>query len=100
MLVALVLLLAADNPLGEPSMTALWAAPMIGLLGITVMTLTVVYGVSHMPIHRSAIILLFEIIVGAVSSQLLTNEVISLHEWLGGALVMLAAFLSAKKQAG
>ncbi len=100
MLVALVLLLISDSPLAEPSLAALLAAPIIGIVGITVMTLTVVYGVSHMPIHRSAIILLFEIIVGAASSQLLTNEVISLQEWLGGALVMLAAFLSAKKQAG
>ncbi len=100
MLVALILLLIFAHPLGEPSTAALLAAPVIGLLGITVMTLAVVYGVSHMPIHRSAIILLFEIIIGAVSSQLLTSEVISLQEWIGGALVMLAAFLSAKKQVG
>ncbi len=100
MLVALVLLVVFAQPLGEPSMSALLAAPLIGVVGITVMTLSVVYGVSHMPIHRSAIILLFEIIAGAVSSQLLTSEVISLQEWIGGALVMLAAFLSAKKQAG
>lgn len=99
-LVALFLLLVSANPLGEPSLAALLAAPLIGLLGITIMTFSVIYGVSHMPLHRSAVILLFEIIVGAVSSQLLTSEVISLQEWIGGALVMLAAFLSAKKQAG
>ncbi len=98
MLVALVLLLFSANPIGEPSLAALLAAPAIGLLGITIMTFSVIYGVSHMPLHRSAVILLFEIIVGAVSSQLLTSEVISLQEWIGGALVMLAAFLSAKKQ--
>ncbi len=98
MLVAILLLLVSASPLGEPSLVALLAAPVIGILGITVMTFTVIYGVSHMPLHRSAIILLFEIIVGAVSSQLLTSEVITLHEWIGGALVMLAAFLSAKKQ--
>ncbi len=98
MLVALVLLLVSASPLGKPSPAALLAAPIIGVLGITIMTFTVIYGVSHMALHRSAIILLFEIIVGAVSSQLLTREVISLQEWIGGALVMLAAFLSAKKQ--
>lgn len=100
MLVALLLLLLSANPLGEPSLAALLAAPVIGLLGITIMTFTVVYGVSHMPLHRSAVILLFEIIVGAVSSQLLTSEIITTHEWIGGMLVMLAAFLSAKKQTG
>jgi len=100
MLVAMILVLVFANPMGEVSTPALLAALGIGALGISIMTLTVVYGVSHMPIHRSAIILLFEIIVGAVSSQLLTSEVITLQEWLGGALVILAAFLSAKKQAG
>ena len=99
-LVALALLLVMAQPLGEVSTRVLLAAPVIGVLGITVMTLTVVYGVSHMPIHRSSIILLFEIIVGAVSSLLLTSEVIMLHEWIGGTLVMLAAYLSAKKQVG
>jgi len=51
--------------------------------------------VTHMPVHRSAIILLFEIVVGAASSLLLTNEVVHSREWIGGALVMLAAYLTA-----
>ncbi len=99
LLIVLVLLFIFTPTLGEASGLTMLAALLIGLFGITIMTLTVVYGVTHMPLHRSAIILLFEIIVGAVSSQLLTNEVISVQEWFGGALVMLAAFLSAKKQA-
>jgi drug/metabolite transporter (DMT)-like permease len=37
-------------------------------------------------------------VVGAVSSLLLTNEVIELREWIGGGLVMLAAYLTATRQ--
>jgi len=47
-----------------------------------------------MPIHRSAVILLFELVAGAVSSQWLTNEIVTTTEWFGGALIVLAAYLS------
>lgn len=71
----------------------LWAA-LLGIAGIVVMTLTVQYGVTHMPIQRSAVILLFEIVAGAVSAQLLANESVSLREWLGGGLILLAGYLA------
>ncbi len=72
---------------------------ILGAVAMTMMNIAVVYGVSNMPVHRSAIILLFEIVVGAVSSLLLTNEVIELREWIGGGLVILAAYLTATRQA-
>ena len=68
---------------------------ILGAAVMTLMNIAVVYGVTHMPVHRSAIILLFEIVVGAVSSLLLTDEVIQAQEWLGGSLVILAAYLTA-----
>ncbi len=71
---------------------------ILGAVAMTMMNIAVVYGVTNMPVHRSAIILLFEIVVGAVSSLLLTNEVIQLREWTGGGLVMLAAYLTATSQ--
>jgi drug/metabolite transporter (DMT)-like permease len=40
--------------------------------------------------------LLFELVAGAVSQQLLSNEVMTLTEWLGGSLIVLAAYLSAR----
>lgn len=72
---------------------------LLGALVMTVMNVAVVFGVTHMPVHRSAVILLFEIVVGTVSSLLLTNEVIELREWIGGAMVILAAYLTAIHQA-
>jgi drug/metabolite transporter (DMT)-like permease len=74
------------------------SAVLLGLFVMALINISVMYGVSNMPIHRSAIILLFEIVVGAVSSQWLTNEIIELHEWIGGALVILAAYLTATSQ--
>lgn len=71
-------------------------AGLLGLFGVVLMTLSVLYGVTHMPISRSAVILLFEIVAGAISSQLLSNEVILLVEWIGGGLIILAAYLSTR----
>ncbi|MDP1707458.1 MAG: DMT family transporter [Gammaproteobacteria bacterium] len=80
-------------PAVEPVMFALAAA--LGILGITLMTLAVQYGVSHMPVHRSAVILLFEVVVGAVSAAWLAHEILTAQEWAGGLLIVVAAWLSA-----
>ncbi|TPW17958.1 MAG: putative permease [Halothiobacillaceae bacterium] len=72
-------------------------AMVIGLVGVVAMTVAVLYGVSHLPAHRSAVILLFELIVGALSAQLLTEEIVTPREWLGGALIMLAAWLTVRR---
>ncbi|HHH36168.1 MAG TPA: hypothetical protein ENK48_04995 [Gammaproteobacteria bacterium] len=49
-----------------------------------------------MPAHRSAVILLFELVAGAVSAQLLTDEVVQANEWLGGVLIVTAAWFAAR----
>ncbi|MBZ0071644.1 MAG: DMT family transporter [Gammaproteobacteria bacterium] len=80
--------------------TGVWLGALaLGAIGIVVMTLSVQYGVTHMPVHRSAVILLFELVAGAVSSSLLTEEVIHTREWLGGGLIILAAYWAARLQA-
>jgi len=67
----------------------------VGCIGMLAMTYTAQYGVTHLPVHRSAVIFLFEIVVGAVSAALLTNEIVTLKEWAGGLLVVLAAWITA-----
>lgn len=74
------------------------AAFVFGLLGMTVMTYTAQYGVTHLPIYRSAVIFLFEIVAGAVSAWLLSDEIVHWREWLGGALVITAAWQSARAE--
>ena len=68
----------------------------LGLFGILIMTVLVQYGVSHLPVHRSAVLALIELVAGALSQQLLTDEIVSLREWAGGALILVGAYLSAR----
>ena len=75
-------------------------AVLLGLGGFLAMTLSLQYGVARMPLHRSAVIVLFELVVGAVSSLLLTDETISSREWLGGGMIVAAAWLAAHLQTG
>jgi len=88
----------------QPSLTASVAtvgvALLLGAVMMVVMTLAVGYGVTHLPVQRSAVILLFELVVGAVSAQLLTDEVVHAQEWWGGALVIATAYLAARRQSG
>ena len=95
-LVAAVWLLVTRTGLPDaPAITYLMAV-LLGLCGFLVMTLTVIYGVTRMPVHRSAVILLFELVAGAISSQLLTDEVVLIQEWIGGAMIITAAWLAAR----
>ncbi len=82
-------------PVPEFSWIAIPIAVSVGCLGMTIMTYTAQYGVTHLPLHRSSVIFLFEVVAGAVSAAILTNEILSIKEWTGGALVMLAAWLIA-----
>ncbi|MEK6770273.1 MAG: DMT family transporter [Pseudomonadota bacterium] len=68
----------------------------LGVFGILLMTLLVQYGVTHMPVYRSAVLSLIEIVAGAVVQQLFTDEVVLLHEWIGGIMIVTAAWLAAR----
>ncbi len=68
----------------------------LGLFGILIMTVLVQYGVTHLPVHRSAVLALIELVAGALSQQLLTDEIVSVREWAGGALILVGAYLSAR----
>jgi len=93
-----VLILFSGVGMSDVPFAAAGYAWLIGALLMVIMTFSVVYGVTHMPVHRSSVILLFELVAGAVSSQWLTDEVILPREWIGGALVIMAAWLSARRQ--
>ena len=96
-LLSAVWLLLADNGLPAVAIETYGWAVLLGIAGIVIMTLTVQYGVTHMPIQRSAIILLFEIVAGAVSAQILANESVLLREWIGGGLILLAGYLALQR---
>jgi len=91
-----MLLFSGAVALPEVTLSVWLAAAALGWFGIVIMTLAVQYGVTHMPVHRSAVILLFELIAGALSASLLTNEVVRPLEWLGGVLIIAAAYWAAR----
>jgi drug/metabolite transporter (DMT)-like permease len=99
-LVALVWIVISQVGVPDVAPQVYGWAMLLGLAGFLIMTLTVLYGVSRMPVHRSAVILLFELVAGAASSLLLTDEVILLREWTGGVMIILAAWLAARIHAG
>jgi drug/metabolite transporter (DMT)-like permease len=75
-------------------------AVLLGWFGFVIMTLAVLYGVSRLPVQRSAIILPVELVVGALSAWWLAGETVHVQEWIGGALIVTAAFISARSRAG
>ena len=64
----------------------------LGWLGIVAMTVAVLYGLAKMPVYRSSVIMLFELIVAAVAAWLLTDEAMTVQEWIGGVMILLAAY--------
>ena len=85
-----------NNPIPDISSSIWIYCIALGLFGIVFMTLSVQYGITHMPVYRSAIILLFEIIVTVVSAYWLAHETMNLREWVGGIMVGLSAWMIAR----
>ena len=98
-IVAGSLIILAGQSIPHVEVGVLLYAIALGLVGIVTMTWAVIYGVTHMPVHRSAVIMLFEVVVAAVSAQILTNEVVQTQEWIGGAMILAAALLATRSHA-
>ena len=94
-IVSLFVIVLQWQPIPQAAAVAWAGNAVLGISGFFLATLAVVYGVSHMPVQRSAVILLIEILVGAVSAWLLAGEIISLQEWLGGILILSAGLVAA-----
>jgi len=96
--VSAVLLSIGPAPLPQVAAQAWLGVVALGVFGFLLSTLTVVYGVSHMPVQRSAVIMLFELIVGAVTAWWWAGEAISAQEWIGGMLILSAAMIAIFRQ--
>jgi len=101
--VGVVILAAAwivvvDSPWPPVDQTVVTMTVLLGGTAMACMTLLVLYGLTHMPAHQAAVILLFELVAGALSAQWLTDEVVLLQEWVGGALIVTAAYFAARRQ--
>jgi drug/metabolite transporter (DMT)-like permease len=82
----------------EPWPTAappIWGGSvLLGIGGFFFATLAAVYGVSRLPLQRSSVILLVEILIGSLTAWWLVGEALSPREWLGGGLILAAGILA------
>ncbi len=98
--VSALVLFWQSAPIPQVSGIVWVSAWLLGWLGIVMMTVMVFYGVGKLPVYRSAVIMLFELVVAAISSAWLTDEVMTLQEWLGGASILIAGYGVAHSQKG
>jgi drug/metabolite transporter (DMT)-like permease len=97
--IAGVMIVATATPMPRVSLSIFSGAVLLGVTGILVMTVLVQYAVTHIPVHHSAVLALIELVAGAVSQQLLTDEIVSIREWIGGALIVAGAYFTARAAA-
>ncbi len=62
--------------------------------GIFLATIAMQYGLSHTPANRAIVILLFELVIVAITSYYWAKEMLSIREWLGGAMIVAASIFS------
>jgi drug/metabolite transporter (DMT)-like permease len=96
---AAVIIVLVGAPIPRVAPNVFGGAVALGVFGILAMTFLVQYGVTHIPVYRSAVITFVELVAGAVSQALLTDEVVTAREWFGGALIVIGAFLAARVSA-
>jgi len=68
----------------------------LGVSGFLLATLAVQYGATHLPVQRTTVLLLFELVAGAVSSAWLAAEYTGPREWIGGLLIAGAGLVAAR----
>lgn len=76
-----------------PHNAAIPLAMIYGAVWITLLTFATQWAVTQMEVGRSAIIIVMELVVAVISTALLTAHVLSIHEYIGGLLVLAAALL-------
>lgn len=76
---------------------AVAVAVVLGMFGMALMSVCLVYGVTRLPVHRSSVILLFEVVAGAASAAWLAGETLGAQEWLGGGLILAAAWVAGRR---
>lgn len=94
--IAVLVLLWQQTVMPSVGLQVWTAAGLLGLLGIVPMTIAVLYGVARMPVYRSSVIMLFELVVAAVAAWWLTEEAMATQEWIGGVMIIVAAYGVAK----
>ncbi len=94
---------AAAEPNAIDTIVAVDATGWLMMVGIALClllaTFSVQYGLAFVPANRAVVILLFELVVAALSSRWLANEIMDAREWIGGAMIVAATLISIRTHA-
>lgn len=96
---ALVIMPLQSQPFPGPDFFSATNWLVMGLIALLLMaaTLFVQYGITQIQASRAAVIFLFELVVAAIASYYLANEVMALQEWVGGVLIVAAAIYASAR---
>lgn len=71
-----------------------WLVLLIVALSMIAVTLCIQYGLMHVAANRAIVILLFELIIAAITAYWFADELLTAREWLGAAMIMVASLFS------
>ncbi|TXT24116.1 MAG: hypothetical protein FD134_1737 [Gallionellaceae bacterium] len=100
-LLTLPLMLYQGQLAGELRAVSPFAWLLLALLGLVLCATSLVaqHGLTYLPANQSIILFLSELVIAAVSSYLLANEVMGQREIIGATLIVSASLLSGKIRA-
>jgi drug/metabolite transporter (DMT)-like permease len=97
---ALPLMLLGVQSLPEGVPALVWAQLVgFGLVFLLVATIGTQWGVAHMEAGRSSVLIIMELVAAVVSAAAINGTRLQGLEWLGGALIVLAALAEARRAA-
>jgi len=97
---AVPLTLLGVQPLPEGVPSDVWLELVgFGLVWVLVATIATQWGVSHLEAGRSAVLIIMELVTAVGSAALVNGTKLSAVEWLGGSLIVSAAFVEARRPA-
>jgi drug/metabolite transporter (DMT)-like permease len=96
--VPLTLLGVQALPLGVPA--GVWLQlSCFGLIWLLAATVGTQWGVAHMEAGRSSVLIIMELVTAVGSAAVINGARLRASEWLGGALIVTAAYLEARRPA-
>ncbi|NOT16612.1 MAG: DMT family transporter [Sulfuriferula sp.] len=71
-----------------------WGVLVVVALSMVGVTLCIQYGLMHVAANRAIVILVFELIISAITAYWLAHESLTAQEWVGAAMIMVASLFS------
>jgi drug/metabolite transporter (DMT)-like permease len=71
-----------------------WWVLLLVALAMVGVTLCIQYGLIHVAANRAIVILVFELIISAITAYWLANESLTTQEWVGAVMIMIASLFS------